>query len=59
MQYDAYNCHQLAEETQRIMPPKPPGSKTVGPPGTPFILTTETGRAFTETIFRWALAGGA
>ena len=58
MQYDAYNRHQLAEETQRIMPPKPLGSKTVRPPGTPFILTTGTGRAFAETIFRWAMAGG-
>jgi hypothetical protein len=33
MQYDAYNCQQLAEEFQRIMPPKPLGSKTVRPQG--------------------------
>jgi len=33
MQYDAYNCQQLAEEVQRIMPPKPLGSKTVRPEG--------------------------
>ena len=42
MQYDAYSCQQLAQQLQRIMPPKARGSKTVRPEGRNNIVLNGT-----------------